>query len=212
MAVTVTLSNKAFVTKEEVREALFAASSEVDRTENELNVLYRMINDVCEGIESFVTSPIIQRSCTEYDDGGGEYVFLTTLPAISVTTVKELGISLTGGVDYVFDESTASVRRLYTDVYTASTFSSGTKAVEIVYLAGYGTQTRDPGTNELTSVTNVPDDFKLAAQIWIDHLWAKGPANYSPEQGQSTGTRASIPYEVKEILRNRVLQVHWIGM
>lgn len=213
MAPTVALSTKAFVTKKEIREALFVDSAEVSRTDEELNTLYNMVNWVSEGIEAFVGSYVIQSSITEYSDGGEEYVFLTKLPAVSVTTVKELGITLTANTDYVFDSDMAAIRRLNStasDVYTASTFESGTKAVMVTYVSGYGTQTRSNG--DLTSVTDVPEDFKMAAYIWVDHLWNKGPANYSPELGTATGTRAAIPYAVKEILRNRIQQVHWIGM
>jgi len=212
MAVTVALSAKAFVTKKEIREALFVDSQEVSRTDEELNTLYWMVNDVCSAIEAFIAGPVIQKSYTQVDNGGGEYVFLTTLPVVSVTTVTERGVTLSAGTDFVYDEEVAAIRRLSsyaTDVYTASDFASGTKAVVVTYVAGYGTQTVTNG--ELVS-TNVPEDFKLACYIWVEHLWAKGPSNYSPEVGVATGTRAAIPYSVKEILRNRILHVHWIGI
>jgi hypothetical protein len=214
MAPTVALSTKAFVTKQEIREALFVDTAEVSRTDDELNTLYNFINWVSAGIESFVGSPIIQRSYTEYSDGGGEYIFLTTLPVVSVTTVTERGIPLTAGTDFVYDSDLVAIRRLSSDasdIYTASTFDSGTRAIAVTYIGGYGTQTRAQQGGELTSVANVPEDFKMATYIWVQSLWEKGPANYSPEQGNPTGSRAAIPYAVKEILRNRVLQVHWIG-
>jgi len=213
MAVTVALSTKAFVTKKEIREALFVDSAEVSRSDEELNTLYWMVNDVCEGVEAFLNHcPVIQRSYTQYDDGGGEYVFMTTLPVVSITTVTELGIALTDGAEgYVYDPDLAAIRRVTDDVYKSTSFASGTKSIVTTYVAGYGTQTRDQ-SGELVSVSDVPDDFKLACYIWVEHLWNKGPANYSPEVGVAVGTRAAIPYSVKEILRNRVLHVHWIGM
>jgi hypothetical protein len=211
MSATVQLSTRAFVTKKEIREALFTATSEADRTDDELNTLYNFVNWATEGIESFVGQPIIQKSVTEYNDGGGEYIFLTSLPVVSISTVTEDSIVLGSGTDYIYDPGLVAIRRLTTDnPLVASTFKAGTMANKVVYLSGYGTQTRD-GNNELTSVTSVPEDFKLAAYIWVQNLWEKGPANYSPDQGSPTGSRAAIPYAVKEILRNRVLQVHWIG-
>jgi len=228
MAVTVRLSAKAFVTKQEIREALFTETSEVDRTDDELNTLYNFVNWVSEGIESFVGQPVIQKTVIEHNDGGGEYIFFTTLPVASCTAVTEDAIELTEGTDYLYDPDLGAVRRLLTDATTptASTFATGPMLVECEYIAGYGTQVReavtydpplgegeegDPTLGELLSVTGVPEDFKLATYIWVQSLWEKGPANYSPEQGSATGSRAAIPYAVKEILRNRVLQVHWIG-
>ena len=211
MSSTVQLSTKAVVTKTEIREALFTDTSEVNRTDDELNTLYNFVNWVSEGIESFVGQPIIQKTVVEYNDGGGEYIFLTTLPVVLVSAVTENGIALVSGTDYIYDPDLAAVRRLSeNDPLLASIFKAGTMATRVVYTAGYGTQVRD-GANELTSVTSVPEDFKLATYVWVQNLWEKGPANYSPEQGNATGSRAAIPYAVKEILRNRVLQVHWIG-
>ena len=211
MSSTVQLSTKAVVTKTEIREALFTDTSEVNRTDDELNTLYNFVNWVSEGIESFVGQPIIQKTVVEYNDGGGEYIFLTTLPVVLVSAVTENGIALVSGTDYIYDPDLAAVRRLSeTDSLLASIFKAGTMATRVVYTAGYGVQVRD-GSNELTSVTSVPEDFKLATYVWVQNLWEKGPANYSPDQGNPTGSRAAIPYAVKEILRNRVLQVHWIG-
>ena len=211
MSSTVQLSTKAVVTKTEIREALFTDTSEVNRTDDELNTLYNFVNWVSEGIESFVGQPIIQKTVVEYNDGGGEYIFLTTLPVVLVSAVTENGIALVSGTDYIYDPDLVAVRRLSeNDPLSASIFKAGTMATRVVYTAGYGTQVRD-GANELTSVTSVPEDFKLATYVWVQNLWEKGPANYSPEQGNATGSRAAIPYAVKEILRNRVLQVHWIG-
>jgi len=211
MAPTVQLSTKAFVTKTEIREAIFIDTSEVSRTDDELNTLYGFVNWVCEALEAFVNIPIIQKSVTEYDDGGGEYIFLTSLPVVSVSSVTENNVALVAGTDYVYDPDYVAVRKVTTaDPFVASTFLPGTMINKVVYISGYGTQNRD-GLGELTSVSLVPEDFKLAAYSWVQHLWAKGPQNYTPEQGEATGGRAAIPYVVKELMRNRVPQVHWIG-
>jgi len=211
MASTVQLSTKAFVTKAEIREAIFVDTSEVSRTDDELNTLYGFVNWVSDALEAFIGMPIIQKSVTEYNDGGGEYIFLTTLPVVSVSSVTEKGIALVAGTDYVYDPDYAAVRKITTaDPYVSSTFLAGSMANRVVYVAGYGTQNLDVN-GELTSVSLIPEDFKLAAYIWVQHLWAKGPQNYSPEQGEATGGRAAIPYAVKELMRNRVPQVHWIG-
>ena len=211
MASTVQLSTKAFVTKTEIREAIFVDTSEVSRTDDELNTLYGFVNWVSDALEAFIGAPIIQKSVTEYNDGGGEYIFLTSLPVVTVSSVTEKGIALAAGTDYVYDPDYIAVRKITTaDAYVASTFLTGSMANKVIYVSGYGTQTRD-GSNELTSVSLVPEDFKLATYIWVQHLWAKGPQNYSPEQGEATGGRAAIPYAVKELMRNRIPQVHWIG-
>lgn len=211
MTPTVQLTDTAFVTKQEIREAIFVENAEVDRSDDELNTLYNMINWVCDAVESRVGFPVIQRSYTEYSDGGGEYIFATHTPVVSITSVIESGVALTDGTQYLFDPDLGAVRRTVDDDATsASTFASGPKAVALEYVAGYGVQNRVAG--ELTSVTGVPEDLKLAVYIWIQHLWAKGPANYTPEQGHATGSRAAIPYEVKEILTSRSTGIHWIGM
>jgi hypothetical protein len=213
MASTVQLSTRAFVTKKEIREAIFVENAEADRTDDELNTLYNFVNWVSESIEAYCSSPVIQQTITEYNDGGGEYVFLTTLPVVSITSVTEEGVALQSDTAFVYDPDLAAVRRVSdTDVYVASTFLAGTKIVKVEYKAGYGTQTRAPVGGELTSVSGVPEDFKLAAYTWIQTLWSKGPANYSPQVGNPSGFAAAIPYQVKELLRNRVLHVHWIGM
>lgn len=212
MAPTVALTTKAFVTKDEIRDALFVNSDEVDRTDEELDTVYRMINWVCEAIESRVNIPVIQRSITEYSDGGGEFVFLTSIPVVSVTSVTERGTLLVADTDYVFDQDLGAARRILagSDPTIASTFKSGPKAVKVVYVAGYGTQTIVNG--EVTAVIGVPEDLKLAAYIWLNHLWKNGPENFSAEQGHATGSRAAIPYQVKEVLISRPTGAHWIGM
>lgn len=214
MAPSVALSTQAFITKQEIREAIFTDTAETDRADDELNTLYNMVNWVCAAVEERVNIPIIQQTYIEYFDGGGEYVFLTRTPVVSITSVTEDDVTLTASVadGYKFDQALGAVRRLSpTDATVASTFTEGILNVKVEYKAGFGTQTRAQQGGELTSVSGVPDDYKLAAYAWIQHLWAKGPENYTPEQGYATGSRAAIPYEVKEILISHQGQQHWVG-
>lgn len=195
MTVTAQLSEKAFLTKEEIREYLFVENTEQERTDTELNTLYRIANGIFAAVENYVGRPIIvQEDIVQYDGGGAADVFLRKRPVTAVTEVLESGVALTALTDYDVELESGIIVRL------TGTFLAGIRTVKVTYNAGYGTQTRDGG-GELLSVTGVPDDFKLAAFIWLLQAWRHGPENYSPQQSETVGRwGAAIPNEVKDIL------------
>ncbi len=193
--ITEKLSARVFVTKAEIREAMFVESAEQDRTDEELNALYRLANMVCSGIENHIRKPIIIQQFVQYDGDGDEEIFLKRRPVVAVSEVLDVvENTVWPSTDYAVDLDTGIVTSLI------GSFPSGTHAVKVTYTAGYGTQTRDVD-DELTLVTDVPDDLKLAAFTWLLQSWRQGPENYSPQQSETVGRWGTgIPKEVVEIL------------
>jgi hypothetical protein len=196
MAVTEKLSTVAFITKVEAREYLLTENAEQDRSDSELNTLYRLLDMVCQGCETFIGRHVIIRTgLVQYDDGGASEVFLRQRPVTAVSAVVESGVTLTALTDYDVELESGIIVRL------TGSFLAGIRTVKVTYNAGYGTQTRD-GSQELASVTGVPYDIKLAASIWLLQAWRHGPENYSPQQSETVGRwGTAIPNESKDILR-----------
>jgi hypothetical protein len=189
------LAANAFLTKQEVREFIFSNDqSEGERTPSELNVLYQLVNSICSAIEKQTNAYMIRRSSlVYYDDGGHEDIFLPHGPLVEVTELVENDVTLTVTTDYVVNVDDEAI------IKVSGNFLSGPKIVKVTYTAGYGLQVLTG--SEVTSVTGIPEDVRLAALMWIRQAWKAGPENYTPQQGELGGRFSiSIARDVRSLL------------
>jgi len=125
-----------------------------------------------------LAGPVVQRTVTDYLDGGSCAVLLTSAPVASITSVTEYtgntGATLSAvtrgtgtGDGYLINTTTGLLTRLVSGYDYP--FISGTQNVKVVYEAGR---------------TAVPDDARLATLMLIQHLW-------STSQRGSGGRRAT---------------------
>lgn len=167
MAVSVSLKDNVFLGEDEIKEYVF---DDVDnRTDEEIDVVYRIANGVCEAIKRYLDKPIINEEVTERRDGGDGVIFLSNYPVISISSVTDDGDTLDdpssegagdGGYDYIAD-----IGELYKE---QGVFTTGRQKVEVTYTAGYGSTEAD-----------IPFDLKQAALIWIAQMWDVDVENYA---------------------------------
>lgn len=188
----ITLASNVFVKKDEIREFVFKGKpEEIIATEEDL--IYRIANGICKAIERYIKKyVIIQTGLTHYDDGGHDEIYLPYYPVTEVTEVLENGSALASSQYHLYSDIGMVAR-------DSGMFYAGRRAVKITYSSGYGTQTVEDG--EVTAISDVPEDIRLAALIWISIIWDAGPATYSPriEDGVIVYPK-KIPYQVAQLL------------
>ncbi|SMB97954.1 hypothetical protein SAMN00808754_2046 [Thermanaeromonas toyohensis ToBE] len=185
MARTVTPAPNAVVTEIEAQQFVFKDTSTGAHTDEELDVLCRIINGVSSAIETYIGGPVIIKEVAEKLDGGEEIIFLRYRPVVEVVQLLEEGRTLAQDVDYYLYPQEGYIRKAY------GRFSSKPQGVSITYKAGYA------GT-----VDAVPWDIKQAALLWCDAVWNTGPANLTNlllERGYWVRPE-DIPAQVKALL------------
>jgi len=190
MATTVTLNSNAVVTAEEAFEFVFA--EQADRSDEDKDVVLKIVNAVSEAIEKYIQKYVIKRTnIVEFHDGGDEEIFLKNYPIKGITYVKENGSQLTapssqGAGDGDFDYY-ADMGIIYKQT---GAFYSGRQKVEVKYDAGIA-----------EDVSGVPADIKQAALIWIRDIYKSGPENYSTIITEGSTVRPSeMPAKTKQLL------------
>lgn len=177
MARTVTPAQNAVVTEAEAQQFTFKDASATAHTDEELDVLCRILNGVSAAIERYIGGPVIEQQYTEKYDGGTSRIFLRQRPVTRVISVKEDGNILTGGEDYYVYAKEGYLLRAaggglfwwakgYPQRGNYGTWTWTPQGVEVTYKAGH-----------TADVTKVPWDIKQAALLWIYAIWHSGPAN-----------------------------------
>lgn len=217
MVVTVAPSDKAFIGLTETKEFLdpnTSGGSLADGSQDDR--LQRLINGVCQALEGSeaVNSPILNTEAVEYYSGGEEKILLRRGPVASdpAPVVVENGTTLTpaadgstataggGTPDYWLDPAVGVLER-------NGTWVKGRRVVKVTYTAGRGTRTYDQAHPEqLTS--NIPDDLRLAAMMWVAASYAAGGLSYSTQiTSDNTVVRPSaMPIQVRAL----VGQYRWV--
>jgi hypothetical protein len=194
----VALASNVFVTKEEAREFVFTEADEAERTQEELDILYRIVNGICTAVETYCGARFIVRaSIVETFDGGSQEVLLKYYPVTAVTSVIEDGVALVANTGYISYLNEGRICAISTDAQSR-TFCSGFKKVVVTYSAGYGTQNVTDG--EVISIVNVPEDVRIAALIWIRALWKKEPENFTSMIGNVYISPRALPSDCEGLL------------
>jgi hypothetical protein len=121
---------------------------------SDIDVIIDLINSISTFFENYCGRKFTAANYTEYHDGGVQEIFPYRYPIISVSSIHvdsdwEWGSSTlvaSGGYITIDDLS----------IYSSSTFSSGRKAIKLVYRAGYET---------------IPNDLKQAAILETSRLY-----------------------------------------
>jgi len=202
------LAATTFVTKDEVKNYVFARNDEELVIDADAETLYLITDAVCLSIEKLVSAPPIKQSgLTYHDDGGSRVILLRHYPIVSVEEVTQGDGEVVSSSDYYADLDEGAV-------YSSSgLWYSGEGGVTVEYTAGYGTQVRpmvDPEppegptpdmTQDFTSVIGVPDPLRLVALSWARAIWLAGPANFSNDQGASYSIpEGSLPDDAMQLL------------
>lgn len=186
--------------------ALGVPTGQEDRTPLFVTAISARIDDLC--------GPVVQRTVTEYHDGGACAIWPHQTPVASVTTLKEWdGSTLTtltkdsfgaagnpNGFWFAqsssFPHGTVIERR---SSGSPTRFLSGHGNIELVYLAGRAASTED-----------VSEKFKMAAATIIRRLWKREApvwaqssdllANLEPEGAFTPGFYKAVDPMVSEFL------------
>ena len=87
--------------------------------------------------------------------GGESFLHLSHRPVISVTSVTERGTALTANTQYATDLDKGRVYRM-AGTYDRTYWTAGTRAVTVVYVAGY---------------VVIPPPVRFATLVILEHLW-----------------------------------------
>jgi uncharacterized phiE125 gp8 family phage protein len=156
-------------------------------SDNELGVF---ISAASEAIEDYV-GPVVNRSVTDVTDGGRAEVLLTKIPVASITSVTDGGTVLPAEAYKV--SLTSGVVTRVSGGYPYP-FTYGIQSVQVTYVAGRAANT-----------AAVPNRYKMAALIIIQHLWetqrpaAAGPFSQGADDFDPRYTY-SIPRRALEML------------
>lgn len=146
--------------------------------------------------ENVCDRAITPATVTEVYDGRNFHSFrLRSAGAESITTVSELGRTLTQGTDYRLSPGGVNLARIHNS-YPAR-WPAQMESVTVTYESGY---------------TTVPADLKLGILELLRHLWAtqrgasaRGRA-VAGDDGMSSGSSYAIPYRVMDLLRPFIIQ------
>lgn len=144
--------------------------------------------------------PVVNRSVTEYHDGGWYTVPVYTYPVSSFTSVTEY---LNGSPTVLTAESAGTAGTyLYDDVarvvyrrqgFVDFPFRWGRRNIKLVYVAGRAATTE-----------TVPEKFKEAAKITLAHIWRQENGSGTQTFGNDGGD--SI-YRASFAIPNRAIEV-----
>lgn len=153
-------------------------------TDSDLQFFSDIATDVCEGYR-----PLRRMTVTQTMDGGGTALRLFQTPVVSVSTVVENGVTLTGS-QYVVDKSSGLIYKGTTSAQNA--WATGVGNVSVTYVAGY---------------SNIPAAGQAAVLEQIRHLWStqRGNRPGSFNRGASgddyiPGAGHIMTYRVQELL------------
>jgi len=165
-------------------------------TQDEAEMLRRMVNAATRRVEGFTGRTFMSRTHDNYHDGsGGRRLFLRQAPVLAVQTFEQL--SLDGSVaqtysagDYQLDTQHGAL-----SFSSGGGFHSGVRRWHVVFTASYAT------------LAAVPDDIILAclqlvARYWRDYSLKRDDIESQGVDGQSiTFERGPLPSRIKGLLK-----------
>jgi hypothetical protein len=191
------------LTEAEATRAAFGteAAAQVDQ-------IHRMNTAVSRRIDELV-GPVVQRTVTEYHDGGTDVIYPRLYPVASVTSVTEWDGSaqtvltadtwgVAGAASGFFLDVDRILRRSGGSAYR---FTSGSQSVKLVYVAG-----------RYADTAAVDARFKEAAAEVLRRLWnresgawARGSDPFQDDQGGSSRFFRAFDVVIAELLADELL-------
>lgn len=145
-----------------IPEARVAVGAADERHDDELAVMNAAVSIRLDAL----CGPIVNRTVTEYHDGGYGAVLLNQAPVASITSVTEYD----AGTPTVLTAETATSAGTYLldgeqiirrETFHDTCFTPGRRNVKVVYVAGRAADTAAVSTL-----------FKQAAAVTLQHLWS----------------------------------------
>lgn len=134
------------------------------------------VTKVCER----EAGPIMQVTKTWSANGGEQAIALPDAPIVSVTSVTEIGATLSPATDYVVDLDAGLVYR--GTIYYTWPFIFGHMNVTVTYVVGYA-----------ADATQTTGDHKLAARIILADLWQNHEQGFRPQFGAPDNAGQDVP-------------------
>jgi hypothetical protein len=179
MATTVTLNDNALITTTEAEN--FVWDEPDDRTDDEKDILYAMVNAISNAIEDWLNRKIINAEVTEYHDGGNEVIPLDNFPIVSIDSVYEDGDELTPEANHGETNEDYDYYEEQGIVYsTSGRFDEGRQIIKVTYTAGLGADN-----------TEIPDNIKLACKVWVKQVMEGDIENFGTIITEGTMVRPS---------------------
>lgn len=164
-------------------------------------LLRQMIMAVTDRIEDYCQRPIIARARTDYYDGGNQYcLVLKAYPVVTLTSIDFLDVY---GASYDSIVVTQPTGEVWLTPETGvlemkfQQFPAGTRAVKVVYTAGW---------------TTPPRAIEMAAELILAKFWRDQQNARDEIQSVSTGGEtitygnSELPPQAKSMLDLYVLQ------
>lgn len=158
------LKAHALIKSETLKDLLTIEGSEEDK---KFEILINMVSKLM--INEIGHNPVYTTyTSAKFDGSGTPSLWLDHFPVVSISSLKENGITLTKDTDFVIGRMGRIVRIAGTvsDGYTESNWAKGNQNIEVTYKAGYYIET-DPedGAEEM------PDDLQMACvkQVGIEN-------------------------------------------
>lgn len=190
------------LTLAEARLAIDVSAGHDAELAQAITAVSRAVDDLC--------GPVVNRTVTEYHDGGWDHIRPRQTPVSSVTTLKEWdGSTVTtlsadsfgaagNGDGYLVVESDSYAhdarifRRSGGSTYL---FASGLRAVELVYVAG-----------RAASTAAVDAKFKNAAGTILRDLWSRAAAAWARGEDpfQAGGLSVSLSNAVLKVIDGQI--------
>lgn len=192
------LKAHALIQLETLKDLLEIEGSEQDKKfETLINMVSRMM------INEIGHSPVYTTyTSAKYDGSGTPSIYLDHFPVVSVTTLKENGVTLTENTDFVVGKLGRIVRisSSVSDGYTEADWAEGNQNIEVTYKAGYYLET-DPADG----AEEMPDDLQMACikQVGIENRrfgaedWDQSAKTFP--DGSMTRNILELHPQVKEI-------------
>jgi len=190
------------LTLAEARLAISVPDGHTAEIEQLVTAVSRAIDDAC--------GPVVNRTVTEYHDGGGAAIWPRQSPVSSVTTLKEWDgtteTTLTadswgtvGNADgYLIEQSGSYAHDVR--IYRRSggmnyTFTAGRRSIELVYVAGRAADT-----------ASVDPKFKSAAAAILRDLWSRAAGAWARAEDPFVegGLSVSLSNAVQKVVSGQI--------
>lgn len=141
-------------------DAVAYAKIGVDPTQDEAELLRRIVNAATRRVESYTGRTFLTRSHDEHHDGSaGRRLFLRQAPVLAVQTFEQLNLDATVAQAYVAADYQLDTLHGIVSLTSGGGFHNGVRRWHVVYTASYAT------------LGTVPDDVVLACLMLVARWW-----------------------------------------
>jgi hypothetical protein len=145
-------------------------ASEIITSDSDREQLQWLCMVATDAVERDLGRALTRRTFTEVYDGGQPTLILRQTPVISITSVSDSAVSLSGS-EYTLDQSAGILYRGGTSTYWQR-FTTGRQSVSVTYVAGY---------------TDPPRAARMVALSIVQSMWQETQQQSHPFADESAG-------------------------